>query len=133
MLARSQSTRHPLAKKPATRQRPVLLSQRYDNYFTTTHTTTHLVSNAETVLDMAISEGHTTTIDVGSSLENHHTFFKIYFAGNTILGRNSGSYLTVLSKVLPSTDIGTVSVNGKFVTVNSKVGVNHLIVRALKL
>jgi hypothetical protein len=97
---------------------------------------TQVVSNAETaetVLDMTIAEGHTTTIDIGSSLENHHTFFKIYFAGNTILGRNSGSYLTILSKHLPTTDIGTISVNGKFVIVNSKVGVNHLIVRALKL
>ena len=129
MLARTHSTRHPLAKKPATRVRPVLLRQRYDNYFTNTQ----VVSNAETVLDMPIAEGHTTTIDVGSSLENHHTFFKIYFAGNTILGRNSGSYLTILSKHLPTTDIGTISVNGKFVIVNSKVGVNHLTVRALKL
>lgn len=129
MLARAQSTKHPLAKKAATRQRPVLLSQRYDNYFTTTQ----VVSNAVTVLDMPIQEGKTTTIDVGSALEGYHTFFKIYFAGNTILGRNSGSYLTILSKLLPSTDIGNISVSGKFVTVNSKVGDNHIVVRALLL
>ena len=99
MLARTHSTRHPLAKKPATRVRPVLLRQRYDNYFTTTiNTTTVVRGTPEVALEATIPSNTLTNKDMSEGLEGKDGIALIAFGQNRVI-------LSVVRGVVKAIDV----------------------------
>lgn len=95
MLARAQSTKHPLAKKPAARQRLVLLSRRYDNYFTTT---TVVRGTPEVALEATIPSNTLTNKDMSEGLGGKDGIALIAFGQNRVI-------LSVVRGVVKAIDV----------------------------